>query len=247
MFSFRDMHERSGPCVIAHRGASEQAYENTLDAFERAIAIGADAVECDVRRAADGTIVVHHNPAVPGCNRPIAFQTYNEVQACAREVGFAVPTLAELLSLCAGRVALDIELKETGYEADIVAQVAGHFSFDHVVFKSFKDQSVARLHRLDPALIAGLLIGAPRTIALRAQVKEMAITRRLEQCGAAFVSPHWARLRLGFARKMRSLGLPMLVWTVDRAAMARMLIKKRVAGIISNVPDRILAITGRAS
>src|SRR6478736_4409350 len=56
----------SPPLVLAHRGARRVAPENTLDAFALAIAMGADGVELDVRRTADGALVLHHDPAVLG-------------------------------------------------------------------------------------------------------------------------------------------------------------------------------------
>lgn len=240
MISFRSLEQRTFPLVIAHRGASEQARENTLESFERAIAIGADAIECDIRRTACGTIVVHHDPVVEGSTMPIALQDYREVRRRAANAGYEIPTLDQAVAMCAGRIALDIELKESGYEEAVVAQVLDRYSADHAIFKSFRDSTVARVRQIDSALQAGLLIGAPRSVALRSRVRDLTIERRLANCGATFVAPHWGRLRFGFVRKMRALALPIIVWTVDRPAMARLLAQKGVAGIVTNVPDRIL-------
>ena len=55
-----------GPRILAHRGASARARENTVEAFRLASALGADGVELDVRRTADGALVVHHDPSVDG-------------------------------------------------------------------------------------------------------------------------------------------------------------------------------------
>jgi len=76
--------------VIAHRGASWELPENTLPAFERAIEMGADAIELDVRADADGRLVLTHDPVVRGA---------------------AYPTLEEALDLCRGRIPLMVELK----------------------------------------------------------------------------------------------------------------------------------------
>ncbi|MCB2230453.1 glycerophosphodiester phosphodiesterase [bacterium] len=242
MISFHSLQQQTPPLVIAHRGASEQAHENTREAFELAIAMEADAIECDIRRTACGELIVHHDPAVLGFTRPIALLDLAEVRRQATSAGYSIMTLAETVELCAGRIAMDVELKEPGYEERVVAAVRERFSSDTVLFKSFHDRSVARLHRIDPALHAGLLIGAPRTVALRSRPKDISLERRLTQCGATFVAPHWARLRFGFVRKMNAMGLPIIVWTVDRPAMARLLARKHVAGIVTNVPDRILPV-----
>ena len=69
------------PLVLAHRGASRAAAENTPEAFRLALALGADGVELDVRRAADGALVVHHDPVLNG-------------EPLRRLAGPPVPTLA---------------------------------------------------------------------------------------------------------------------------------------------------------
>src|ERR1700692_4296731 len=101
------------PLVIAHRGASRDAPANTPAAFEAAIAVGADAVELDVRRTADVVLVVHHNASRRGV--PLTLLTYSALVRLSRN---EPPRLDTVLDLCAGRIALDIEVKEPGYEAE---------------------------------------------------------------------------------------------------------------------------------
>src|SRR3984957_19558172 len=101
------------PLVIAHRGASREAPQNTPAAFEAAIAMGADAVELDVRRTSDGVLVVHHNASRRGV--PVALMTH---AALIRRSRNEPPTLETVLDLCAGRVAVDVEIKEPGFEAE---------------------------------------------------------------------------------------------------------------------------------
>jgi glycerophosphoryl diester phosphodiesterase len=232
---FEDLIHRRTPLVIAHRGASAVARENTLEAFERAIAMGADAIEFDVRRTADGVIVVHHDAGIAGTDTVIAQATLEEVRQAALSHGYRVPTLDETLRACARRIALDIELKEGGYERDISQAVREYYDLSGVVFKSFDDVSVARLKEAEPTAIVGLLIGQNRRMIWR----DFFPGRRLRRCRADFVSPHWRLVRFGFVRRMRRMRMPVLVWTVDDALLAGILLKKGVAGIITNVPDRI--------
>lgn len=104
--------------IIAHRGASRECLENTLPAFARALALGADAVELDVHCTADGSVVVHHDPVVRGtpadpalAGRPIAGLTTAELATFRLADGGTVPTLAQVAGVLGGHATLYCELK----------------------------------------------------------------------------------------------------------------------------------------
>ena len=113
--------------VIAHRGASRAERENTLAAFRRAGEMGADAVELDVRRTADGVLVVHHNPGLDD-GRVIATMQHGELPA-------HVPTLTDALDACAG-MWVNVEIKNDPTEPD----------FDPT--DSIADETMALLRRM---------------------------------------------------------------------------------------------------
>src|SRR5579871_3785320 len=106
--------------VAAHRGFSatqdNTASENTIAAFTNAIDVGADMIEFDVRRTRDGELIAFHDAAVGGT--PVSGLTREDIAAAA---GVRPPLLAEVLSTCAGRIRLDVELKEDGYVPDVMA------------------------------------------------------------------------------------------------------------------------------
>jgi glycerophosphoryl diester phosphodiesterase len=103
--------------VIAHRGASSLARENTLEAFQKAIDLRADMIEFDVRRTRDQRYVIHHDSHIG--DKPLSEITCREVREIARSMGFHVPELEEALRLACGRIGLDIELKEESYEREV--------------------------------------------------------------------------------------------------------------------------------
>jgi glycerophosphoryl diester phosphodiesterase len=119
--------------VVAHRGASSVAPENTLEAFAKAIELGADVIELDVRRGADGGLAISHDP-FPAPD---------------------VPTLEQVVELCTGRIPLDVELKEPGLEGDVLRVVSNA----DVVVTSFLEEVVAETKRLRPDVRVGLLLG----------------------------------------------------------------------------------------
>jgi glycerophosphoryl diester phosphodiesterase len=205
--------------VAAHRGASSIAPENTLEAFEKAIEVGADMVEFDVRSTRDGVLVAFHDP--------VGEWTYAEL--CAR-LPFAPPRLEQVVETCAGRIALDVELKEPGAEDEVLRVVSG----DDVV-TSFLDDVVAAVKGLRPDVRTGLLLG--QETPLDAGETE----RRRRACGADFLAPHVSLLDAGFAA-----GRGAVVWTVnDAPRLRRYLAEPSVAVVITD--DPVLALAERAT
>ena len=241
MISFEDLIHRRTPLVIAHRGASAVARENTLEAFELAIEMGADVIEFDVRRTGAGVIVVHHDAGIAGTDTVIAQATLGEVRQAAQSQGYQVPTLDDALRLCADRIALDIELKEGGYEAEIIRTAFQYYDLRHVIFKSFDDATVRRLKEAEPKAIVGLLVGDSPRMAMQ----DLFPVNRLRACRADFVSPHCRLVKFGFMRRMRRMRMPVLVWTVDDVSSAEKLAQEGVAGIITNTPDKIRSALSR--
>jgi len=123
--------------VCAHRGCTQDDPENTAAAFEAAIRLGVDMVETDVRRSGDGQIVLAHDP-LDGASAD------------------GLCRLSELVALAAGRVALDVELKEQGFEREALALLRPYPP--GLVVTSFLDGCLAAVAAADPAVTTGLLI-----------------------------------------------------------------------------------------
>ena len=231
------------PLVIAHRGASRDAPANTPAAFEAAIAAGCvDAVELDVRRTADGVlVVVHHNASRRGV--PLTVLTYSALVRLSRH---EPPRLDTVLDLCAGRIALDIEVKEPGYEAEVIEAASGRFPRERLLYTSFEGPVISTIRRLDPSATCGLLLG-PGRLRSRTQRYEGLPFDLAERCGADLLAVHqWlAPLRrrsgrapgTGLLAEAQARGFPMMVWTVDGPQRLRAyLADGRVAGIITDLP-----------
>ncbi len=241
MLEFSKIESRVTPCVIAHRGASKVHHENTLEAFEEAIRMGADAVEFDVRRTKDGVLVVHHNVLGPRSRRRVNNLTYEQLSAEYNARKIHLCTLDEALRLCEGRISLDVELKEGGYQEEVLSQVERYYDLNHVAFTSFQDETISELRRLRPNAITGLLIGLHIPARLLTKSHHLLSLKRVRQSGADFVAPNWKLARLGLVKRMREAGYPSVVWTVDNITTVRKLAEFGVAGIITNRPHRTLA------
>jgi len=123
--------------IVAHRGASAEAPENTLAAFARAIELGADMIEFDVRRAPDGSLVISHDPI--------------------REPTRDLPTLEETLQFTQGRIQLDVELKEPNCERDAIQLLLRYFPLADFCITSFLATSLRQTRAINPGIRTGFI------------------------------------------------------------------------------------------
>jgi len=233
--------------IVAHRGAGHAGptpatRENTFDAFNKAIEIGADAIELDLRRARNGVIIVHHDPKIGNGDWSIGELPLDEIQQQGRGQGYEIPLFEDVLKLCAGRIALDIELKETGYEREIVELTKKYYDLKNVVFTSFHDLAVRRIKEIDASAVTGLLLGVEPPAGTRRRVREISPQRRIANCRPDIIAPNRRLLRIPVGLQKAGLGLPLMVWTVNDVKFARKLIDRKTAAIITDFPENLLPI-----
>ena len=242
------------PLVIAHRGASADAPENSLAAFDAAIAQRADLVELDVRRTADARLVVHHAARRRGV--AIDRLTYAELVERSRH---RPPSLDEVLALCAGRVAVDVEIKEPGYEAEVVEIVERRLDATQAVVTSFHAEVIETVKSLRPGLRCGLVVGLGRIRTSRAAV-DRAVVDPARLCGADFIAMHQLlaglrpqshRRRLDTPPVLKAAadaGLPVAVWTVNGVMRLRHFLKEPlVAAVITDTPATAIDLRSKLS
>src|SRR6202162_5760935 len=200
--------------ICAHRGSCGVAGLPADQRYRRAIELGVDYVELDVRRTADGTYVNYHDHVTPSGQLP-ARLTEEELKA---DVGPEVLTLAEVLDVVAGRVGLHIDLKEPGYEAEIVRAVLARVGDSRFVVTTGEVETIRTIKEQFPTVRAGLTLGtdmrSARALAtVRERLGELFPGPRLERSRADFVAAHQqlARIRmLGYCARRH---IDAWVWT----------------------------------
>jgi glycerophosphoryl diester phosphodiesterase len=213
--------------VIAHRGASRAERENTIAAFVRARELGADMVELDVRRLADGQLAVHHDAALEPGGKPLA-------RLRASDLPEHVPLLADALQACDG-MRVNIEVKnlpgEPGFDEealvvdDVDRIVRAEGWVDRVLVSSFHLPTVDRAHGFGLGS-AWLVVDLPDgTLDL--------LIEHGHQCLHPWDGSVTAEVVL--ACQQRAIGIN--VWTVDDPVRIRELAAWGVDGICTNVPD----------
>ncbi|MDI3339708.1 MAG: glycerophosphodiester phosphodiesterase [Sphaerobacter sp.] len=233
------------PLLIAHRGGQRGERENTAAAFAQAAALGVDILECDVRRTADGALVLIHDAhvLVGGRRRAVAATTLAELRAALPEL----LTLDEFLAGFGGAQPINLDLKATGFEAEVADALRRHDAVARVLVSSVHAWSLRRLRRTLPELRVGLsrghLASRPRGRALQtAAVWWLRLTllpavlpaRWL--AGARAVMLQHRVVTPWLVRALRWRGHRVFAWTVDDPAEAARVVRAGVDGIASNVP-----------
>jgi glycerophosphoryl diester phosphodiesterase len=240
MSSLPSMADR--PLVLAHRGASRRAPENTIEAFEIARRLGADGVELDVRRTLDGVLVVNHDPVVAGLGLLVEYP-FEHVRRTVPHVA----TLEEAFDSLAGMI-VNVEIKcfPTEPDADperlvahgVAELVARRNLYGDVIVSSFELDAIDVVHGLDARVAtAWLTSGFEPKRAL-----PIAAAR-----GHAWLHPDRATMLASdtaaadAVRAALAHGIRLNVWTVDDAEAITALASAGVDAIITNVPDVALA------
>ena len=236
--------------VTAHRGFSGRAPENTLAAFRAAIAAGCDMIELDVHLSRDGQVVVIHDDTLERTTNGrgnVADRTLAALQRLDAGAWFdpafageRIPTLAETLDLARGRIGLNIELKrgknlpytleELAERTLTVVRQAGMTA--GALFSSFTPAAIDRIRTLAPDLPVALIVD--RHWATPAEADGGAGYPALN-CRTSVLSGE-------NIRRAHAAGVRIHVWTVNTPRQMARFIALGVDGIITNHPDRLLAL-----
>ena len=229
--------------IDAHRGECGIPGLPAADRYGRAIALGVDYVEIDVRRSADGVYVNYHDDRTPS-GRALYELSF---VALRQELGSELLKVDEVMELVDGRVGLHVDVKEAGDEAATVRLIQAGCAHSPVFFTG-GDDSVRAIKETFPAARAGLTLGeyleaAPPWRYLRVRWSELFPGVRLRRCHADFAAVHQRLAGLRVLDYCARAHLPAWVWTVDdEVSIARFMDDPRVAVLITNRPDLALRI-----
>lgn len=243
--------EPKRPVVIAHRGGAPNEIENSAAAFRHALAVGADALECDVRATADGVLVLLHDAVVRlGDDRQLVVRdTLYDV--LARSLPWLV-TLEDVLDEFGGHALLNLDLKVTGYEQAIARLVKARGIAERVYVTSQRSLSLRALRTLLPDALLGLSRGHAMTrwprrwrgASLARWVLVFQALFGLRVAGAHAVAVHSGLVTPATVRLLQHCGYVVTAWTVDDAVEAERLVRAGVVALATNEPDDLFATLG---
>ncbi|MGB7211798.1 MAG: glycerophosphodiester phosphodiesterase [Gemmatimonadales bacterium] len=222
------------PAVLAHRGASAYAYQNSIAAFRLAREMGADGIELDIHATTDGALVVHHDPALDGVGI-ISDHSLAEVRRVALPNGEPVPTLGQALQ-AAGALHVWIEVKTlpAAHDGRLLEAIAAGPHPGRCAVHAFDHRVIARLGALAPALRRGVL-SASRPIDPLAQVVA---------AGADVLWQESSMTDRELVTALHAAGKQVIVWSPNDPEELARLTALSVDGLCSNYPDRARVAVG---
>jgi glycerophosphoryl diester phosphodiesterase len=240
------------PRVFGHRGAMAYAPENTFASFERAVELGADAIELDVHLSADGEVMVIHDAFLDRTtdgHGMVGEKTLAELKSLdagkqlgAEFAGQRIPTLGEVLAWAQGRCAIDVEIKGgpwpyEGIEAKVVELIREHEMADRTIVISFDHPTVARVKALAPEVAAGTLWSCR-------PADPVAVARA---ASADAIMPQWSYCDADTVERAHAAGLSVHPWSPSEPEVIDYLIGLGVDSICSNHPDVVGGALRRVS
>jgi len=229
--------------VMAHRGASADSPENTRIAIQKAVEYGADYSEIDVHQTGDGVIILLHDETLDrttsgkGHIWDLTWEKIRNLDAGAwfgdEFQGEPVPRLVDIIRFSTGRIKLNVEIKISREEPDIVSKVVdiiqkNDFKDDCVV-TSFDRKTVAKVKEIDPGIKTGFIFGK--------DYPEDVFTGNWE-----VLSCNYKVVDEEFVKKARKNKKKIYVWTVDKKNEMLKLIDLKVDAIITNRPGFLMEV-----
>ena len=239
------------PIILAHRGSSAYAPENTMDAFALAIEQGADGIELDVHLTADGQVVVCHDDTIhrmsegSGVVEELTYAQLRQHNFSTGLPGYDTPTYAPLLSEVLTlfeptEMIINIEIKSspTSYpqlEEKTVALVLASSMASRILYSSFNHDSMVYVKSIDPAAQVALLYAERLTRAWE----------YAHMIGCDALHPHFRSISQEMVSASQAAGVDVNVWTVDGPEDITTMINMGVHGIITNKPDVALDLRAK--
>jgi glycerophosphoryl diester phosphodiesterase len=214
---------------IGHRGARAYVPENTLASFKKAIELDVNAIELDIRKTKDGKLVVIHDADVKRTTNGkglVSELTINQIKDLSTEGNEKIPTLEEALDFLDKKVQVLIELKEAGYEKQVLDIVHSKGLDKTVIVTSFLEEALQKVRELDSNVATGLIYATHKN-----PVKA-ALELKANYLVALYRFVHTANVI-----KAHENGLKVIVWTVNTPSEVEAYVKKGVDGIASDKPD----------
>jgi len=214
---------------VGHRGARAYEPENTLRSFKRALELGVNAVELDVRRTRDNEVVVIHDARVDRTTRGkglVGEMTLQEIKQLVLEKDDKIPTLEEALGFLDRKVKILIELKEKGLEKKVLGKIREKGLQKNVIIVSFLEEALSKVRELDDEVETGLIY-----------VRHRNPIESALKLGASYLLPFYRFIHASNVQKAHENGLQVIVWTINRQEEISEYVEKGVDGIASDKPD----------
>jgi glycerophosphoryl diester phosphodiesterase len=214
---------------IGQRGARAYEPENTLSSYKKALELGVDAVELDVRMTKDGEIIVIHDAEVDRTTNGkglVSQLTLKEIKQFNIEKDQKIPTLEEALDFLDKKMKVLIELKETGFEGKMLKTIQKKGLEKNVIIVSFLEEALRKVRELNGIVETGFIY-----------TKHKNPIKTASDLKANYLLPLYRFTHTADVQKAHQNGLKVIVWTINKSEEVAEYVKKGVDGITSDRPD----------
>ncbi len=240
--------KNNNPLLIAHRGASALAPENTIAAFDRAIELKADFIEIDVQMTKDGELVIIHDVTVDRTTNgkgKVKDFTYEEIALLdagswysERFAGERIPKLSTIIENYQGKIGILIELKKPSLYPGMTEQLANMLNIPQIVeiknhpiiVQSFNHQEIKKFHTLLPTIPKGIIISDTSRISKK-KIQEL-------NEYISFVCINKNSVNKNFLKFAKQMNWQVFTWTVSTNEMDKYTKRFNVDGIVTNHPNK---------
>ncbi|MFW9794977.1 MAG: glycerophosphodiester phosphodiesterase [Candidatus Thorarchaeota archaeon] len=226
--------------VIAHKGASAYAPENTLRSFEKAWELGADMIELDLRETADGHLVCIHDPTVDRTTDGVgnvSSLSLKELQMLDAGSGEQIPLLEDVLKFARGKIQVNIDLKILGAESRIIEMVSQLNMNNDVFVSSFLHLTLLQIKEIDESFRVAVLVNT--------EIDELATYSK--ELGAFAINPSKELTTYALVQDAHERELKVFPWTVNDEELMMNLLDVGVDGLITDFPDVGIKVTNSRS
>tara|TARA_B100000029_G_scaffold513255_1_gene612205 strand:+ start:1318 stop:2091 length:774 start_codon:yes stop_codon:yes gene_type:complete len=232
------------PLIIGHRGAPNQAPENTIPSFRIALSQGAEMIELDVQPTEDGYPVVRHDDLLPiesGRAVKVSETRLELLRQLPMGDEIHLPLLEQVFETLGRDVSYNVEIKQPGVEDAVLALIHAFGLTRQTIITSFNPEVIATIQSRDACVPVGCIheLDSAITCGFSARRLGRRAVTAAKKSNHAFVSLEWKMVSKAIVRRARRLGVHVLVWTVNDADFAKQASGWGTYGLITDHVERI--------
>ena len=218
--------------IIAHRGASEYEPENTFSSFDKAVELGAQMMEFDVRLSLDNKLVVMHDSKVNRTTNgkgKVRDKTTQELLTLDAGNGNHIPLVEDIFKKYSKKIKFVIELKDYNTEEPVLDLIEKYGMIEDIYVVSFSKRILRKIKYLEPKIITGLIKVLPTNI-----------KKDCEYCGADVIAVLRYFINKKLVESTKRDNLHLFAWTVNDPVQCSKFKKLGLTGIVTNKPDLLI-------